>query len=60
MYITITMKKFKCLKCKYEWKNKVDKPKSCPRCKVRFDWFPIKEQVARQPDKPLAASSTPQ
>ena len=28
----------KCEKCQYEWKNRQDQPKSCPRCKRRFDY----------------------
>lgn len=31
------MTKHKCLKCNHEWQGKVEKPKSCPRCK-RYDW----------------------
>jgi len=32
--ITITMK---CLKCKTEWEQRKENPKSCPACKVRLD-----------------------
>ena len=28
----------KCDKCQYEWENRKPKPKSCPRCKARFDY----------------------
>ena len=27
-----------CSKCKYSWVSRVEKPKSCPRCKTRFDY----------------------
>ncbi|MBW3000473.1 hypothetical protein KY341_01200 [Candidatus Woesearchaeota archaeon] len=27
-----------CEKCDYEWTPKVEQPKSCPRCKRRFDY----------------------
>lgn len=27
----------KCYKCSYEWKARLENPKSCPRCKTRFD-----------------------
>lgn len=27
----------KCKKCQYEWKERVEKPKTCTRCKTRFD-----------------------
>jgi len=27
-----------CEKCSYEWEARVDNPKSCPRCKFRFDY----------------------
>lgn len=32
-----------CNACGYEWKPRVDKPKACPRCKVRLD-APKKEK----------------
>ncbi len=28
----------KCEFCTYRWTTKVDSPKSCPRCKRRFDY----------------------
>lgn len=28
----------KCPFCKYEWRPRVDRPKSCPECKKRFKW----------------------
>lgn len=31
------IKKTLCNKCEYEWISRVEKPKSCPRCKGRFD-----------------------
>lgn len=27
----------KCLKCSYEWDNRKEHPKVCPRCKIRLD-----------------------
>jgi len=27
-----------CEKCSYEWVARVESPKSCPRCKFRFDY----------------------
>ncbi len=27
-----------CRYCKYEWKERVKKPKACPKCKKRFDY----------------------
>jgi len=35
--ITITMIK-NCEHCAYEWASRVEQPKSCPRCKRRFDY----------------------
>ena len=32
------MSEYKCYKCGYEWEQRVEKPKSCPRCKRRFDY----------------------
>lgn len=29
--------KNKCKFCKYNWNGRIEKPKSCPRCK-RYDW----------------------
>jgi len=31
------MKENKCNKCDYEWKSRIENPKSCPKCK-RYDW----------------------
>lgn len=28
----------KCEHCGYEWENRTKEPKSCPRCKKRFDY----------------------
>jgi len=28
----------KCPKCNYEWEERKDDPKSCPRCKGRLDY----------------------
>lgn len=37
------MKKYKCMKCKYEWIPRIEtKPKECPNCKSR-NWFGVKE-----------------
>ena len=33
----ITMEKGECKVCGYEWENRVEKPKQCPKCK-RYDW----------------------
>lgn len=27
----------KCPKCGHEWRERVDEPKECPRCKARLD-----------------------
>ena len=32
-----------CEYCEYKWETRKDKPKSCPRCKRRFD-YPISKQ----------------
>lgn len=32
----------KCVKCKYDWKTRVKEPKSCPRCKYRFDYKEVR------------------
>jgi len=34
-----------CEKCEYEWENRIENPKSCPRCKYRFDYKEIKNGV---------------
>ena len=39
MYIiTITIMEQRCDYCEYEWESRVERPKSCPRCKRRFDY----------------------
>lgn len=37
----------KCDFCGYAWKNRVNDPKSCPRCKRRFDYKDIREVFVR-------------
>jgi len=32
-----------CEKCNYEWISRVETPKSCPRCKYRFDYDKIRK-----------------
>jgi len=32
------MKK-ECIHCNYEWRPRIAEPKSCPRCKRRFDYL---------------------
>lgn len=34
--------KMKCKTCKYEWETRIDVPKSCPRCKRRFDYVSVR------------------
>ena len=29
----------KCIFCGYEWETRKQEPKSCPRCKKRFDYI---------------------
>jgi len=31
----------KCDHCDYEWQARVQKPKACPRCKRRFDYYEL-------------------
>jgi len=38
----------KCEICKYNWTPRIVSPKSCPRCKRRFDYFNIKNVVGVQ------------
>jgi len=38
------MEEYKCYKCGYEWETIVEKPKSCPRCKIRLDYV-FKEKL---------------
>lgn len=33
--MNMIMKKFKCVKCGYEWDGRVKVPKECPDCKSR-------------------------
>jgi len=40
MYIITTIM-MNCDNCDYEWEHRVERPKSCPRCKRRFDWFVV-------------------
>lgn len=36
-----------CTQCNYQWESRIDTPKSCPRCKRRFDYVVVnKEEVA--------------
>ncbi len=35
----------KCELCEYEWLPRVEKPKSCPRCKRRFDYDLAKSAI---------------
>jgi len=34
----------KCNHCNYEWESRIENPKSCPRCKYRFDYPQQKEE----------------
>lgn len=46
MKITTTEKNvihFECSNCYYIWAPRKNKPKTCPRCKIRLD-YPTKEQ----------------
>jgi hypothetical protein len=36
-----------CNYCSYEWKSRISKPKSCPRCKRRFDYEEARAVLAR-------------
>ena len=33
-----------CKKCEYEWETRVENPKSCPRCKSRFDYEEVRKK----------------
>jgi hypothetical protein len=33
----------KCPKCSYDWKPLTERPKVCPRCKVRLDFGKYKQ-----------------
>jgi len=33
----------KCEHCEYNWKPRVENPKSCPRCKRRFDYRKVRQ-----------------
>ena len=37
-----------CSTCRYTWFSRVDKPKSCPRCKGRLDRLPKKNKNAEK------------
>lgn len=39
----------KCLHCGYEWKERVDKPKSCPNCTRHYYDRPVKRTINRKP-----------
>jgi len=39
-----------CKFCHYEWKERIDNPKSCPRCKSRFDHL-TKDELPRKIDE---------
>jgi predicted Zn-ribbon and HTH transcriptional regulator len=39
------MTKYKCKRCGYEWKSRVEKPLTCPRCK-RYDYNSDYEKLA--------------
>ena len=36
----------KCKTCEYAWETRIDNPKSCPRCKRRFDYSAVKVLLA--------------
>jgi len=36
-----------CEYCDYGWLSRVDEPKSCPRCKRRFDYKDIRQVFAQ-------------
>lgn len=38
------MIKRKCLRCDYKWIPRIDKIKTCPKCKTRFWNLPPKEK----------------
>jgi len=33
----------KCIHCDYLWESRIENPKSCPRCKRRFDYEKARE-----------------
>ena len=37
----------RCVFCEYKWKNRIEKPKSFPRCKNRFDYEEARAILAR-------------
>jgi len=39
-----------CSLCKHEWISRVEKPKTCPRCK-RYEWESPKEKVDDRTDR---------
>ena len=43
LLLLLLLKKMICEYCEYKWETRKDKPKSCPRCKRRFD-YPISKQ----------------
>lgn len=34
-----------CKFCSYKWQQRINSPKSCPRCKRRFDYYEVKEKI---------------
>lgn len=53
-------KKEKCEFCTYEWISRVKEPKSCPRCKRRFDYKDLREVFARLKKEILGINSNKQ
>lgn len=49
----------KCEYCGYDWKPRTDKPKSCPRCKKRFDYPAKGDAVAKNDELLLKARGMP-
>ena len=47
----ITMSKMKCSNCEYDWENRKEKPKECPRCKHRLDYPRSKNLKTSKPLK---------
>ena len=42
--ILVSKLKLKCIHCNYKWVGRKKNPKSCPRCKRRFDYPLIIEE----------------
>jgi predicted Zn-ribbon and HTH transcriptional regulator len=34
-----------CEHCEYDWSPRVSTPKSCPRCKRRFDYIKLRQAL---------------